>query len=215
MSTDGRDAADGLADTRDHGPQAHVNPPSDPLAETEAGPLDLPSSGDPLRDLADRAAVRAKLFGTSRADEAPTIGRYAILKVLGEGGMGTVYACFDDKLDRRLALKLLKGPESEAARKRMLREAQAMAKLSHPNVVPVFEVGEHEGQLFVAMEYVKGMTLARWQSEEEHSPSPTSWPVLLAVVSTVTTSFTTTARCLSTSAMMVPSKSSISASLSS
>ncbi|MEM6295475.1 MAG: serine/threonine-protein kinase, partial [Myxococcota bacterium] len=167
MSTDGPDAADGLADTREEAPQDKVTPPFDPMADTAAGLAGPPSSDDPLRDVAERARVRAKLFGTSRADEAPTIGRYAILKVLGEGGMGTVYACFDDKLDRRLALKLLKGPESDAARKRMLREAQAMAKLSHPNVVPVFEVGEHNGQLFVAMEYVKGMTLARWQSEED------------------------------------------------
>lgn len=168
MSADGPDAADGLANARALGPEdGEASSPSDALADTEAGFAPRPSSADALRDAAERASVKAKLFGSPRAADAAMVGRYAILKVLGEGGMGTVYACFDDQLDRRVALKLLKGPESEDARKRMLREAQAMAKLSHPNVVPVFEVGEHEGQLFVAMEYVRGQTLARWQSEEE------------------------------------------------
>jgi len=133
--------------------------------DTERSLGDRPAVDDDPRV---RAAVRASLFG--KPAEALTVGRYSILKVIGEGAMGTVYACFDDQLDRRVALKLIKGGQSDAARRRMMREAQAMAQLSHPNVVPVFEVGEHDGQLFVAMEYVKGVTLARWQVEEDDRP---------------------------------------------
>jgi serine/threonine protein kinase len=74
------------------------------------------------------------------------LGRYVVLDVLGEGGMGTVYAAFDAELDRKLAVKLLhaqltRGDESLEARRRLLREAQAMAKLSHPNVVAIHDVG--------------------------------------------------------------------------
>lgn len=96
------------------------------------------------------------------ARTAPAIGRFSLLEVLGEGGMGTVYTVYDARLDRRLALKLVRGASSDTAQRRMLREAQAMAKLSHPNVVPVFEVGEHEGQLYIAMELVAGVSLREW-----------------------------------------------------
>lgn len=122
------------------------------------------AGGQPDR-AAQKAMVRARMFGTAAA----TIGRYAILEVLGAGGMGTVYACFDDQLDRRVALKLVQGAATEEARLRMLREARVMAKLSHPNVVPVFEVGEHLGRMYVAMEYVRGSTLRRWQSDPERT----------------------------------------------
>lgn len=108
--------------------------------------------------------------------QADTIGRFAVLSVLGEGGMGTVYAAFDDQLDRRIAVKVVKGTASEATRRRMLREAQAMAKLAHPNVVPVFEVGEDGGEIFVAMEYVKGHTLRQWREQQEHE-----WPAVVAM----------------------------------
>ena len=111
--------------------------------------------------------VRERLLGRPR--EASKIGRYSILSVLGEGGMGIVYSVYDDQLDRRVALKLLKRPHEGPARVRALREAQAMARVSHPNVVAVFEVGEHEDELFVAMEHVHGETLREWQWAE--SPS--------------------------------------------
>lgn len=111
-----------------------------------------------------KESLKHRMFGEVVA--APTIGRYTVLRVLGEGGMGTVVACYDEQLDRKVAVKLVKGTESEEARRRMLREAQAMAKLSHPNVVPVFEVGEHEGQLFVAMEFVRGRPLNEWREAD-------------------------------------------------
>ena len=88
------------------------------------------------------------------------IGRYLVLSLLGRGGMGEVYAAYDPELDRRVALKLLHvAGGSERARKRLVREARALAKLSHPNVVQVHDVGEHAGDVFVAMELVEGQTL--------------------------------------------------------
>ena len=97
---------------------------------------------------------------------APTrLGRYQLGARVGEGGMGVVFEAHDPELDRRVAVKLLH-PERfgdlEAQRARMMREAQAMAKLSHPNVVTVFDVGRVGAQLFLAMELVAGTTLARW-----------------------------------------------------
>jgi serine/threonine protein kinase/tetratricopeptide (TPR) repeat protein len=98
------------------------------------------------------------------------LGRYLIVDVLGEGGMGVVYRAYDPELDRKVAIKLLRGRTSELARSRLLREAQAMAKLSHPNVVQVFDVGTWEGQVFVAMDYVPGKTLRAWLDQQARSP---------------------------------------------
>ena len=97
------------------------------------------------------------------------IGRYAVLSKIGEGGMGAVYAAFDEELDRRIAIKvLLKDRSHNRARQRIMREAQAMAKLSHPNVVHVYETGDFEGHIYVAMEYVKGVTLKDWMDDPIH-----------------------------------------------
>ena len=93
------------------------------------------------------------------------IGRYSVLRQLGEGGMGVVYAGYDKELDRKAAVKLLRaaGLPSEERRARILREAQGLARVSHPNVVSVYEVGETQGQVFIAMEFVDGTTLTDWQ----------------------------------------------------
>src|SRR4051812_17487700 len=91
------------------------------------------------------------------------LGRYVVLQRLGSGGMSVVYAAFDPELDRKVALKLLRlGALGEGGRTRLLREAQAMARLSHPNVVPVYDVGQFGEQLFVAMEHVEGESLKEW-----------------------------------------------------
>jgi len=96
--------------------------------------------------------------------ESARIGRFAVLRQLGEGGMGVVYSAYDEELDRRVALKLLRPGRDNSPRNqaRMQREARAMAKLSHPNVVQVYEVGRFESQVFVAMEFVQGRTLGVW-----------------------------------------------------
>jgi tetratricopeptide (TPR) repeat protein/predicted Ser/Thr protein kinase len=94
---------------------------------------------------------------------APRIGRYAVLRKLGEGGMGVVYAAYDEQLDRKVALKLLRGKAGGEARKhRLVREAQGLARLSHPNVVQVYDDGEQGGDAFIVMEYVDGTTLSDW-----------------------------------------------------
>jgi tetratricopeptide (TPR) repeat protein/predicted Ser/Thr protein kinase len=101
------------------------------------------------------------------------VGRYEILERVGAGGMGVVYAGHDPELQRRVAIKMLRprtgeGPGS-AGRTRLLREAQAMAKLSHPNVVAVYDVGLHADRVYVAMEFVDGRTITRWVKEAPRS----------------------------------------------
>lgn len=89
------------------------------------------------------------------------LGRYEILSQLGKGGMGEVYLAKDTKLDRNVALKVLPA-ELALSRERMIRfvqEAKAAAALNHPNVAHVYEIGEHDGLSFIAMEYVDGSTL--------------------------------------------------------
>jgi tetratricopeptide (TPR) repeat protein/tRNA A-37 threonylcarbamoyl transferase component Bud32 len=99
------------------------------------------------------------------------LGRYMVLDHLGRGGMGVVYAAYDPHLDRRVALKLL-SPErygeqdATDGRNRLLREAQAIARLAHPNVVAVHDVGVIDDEVFVAMEYVDGETLGAFCAEE-------------------------------------------------
>lgn len=101
-----------------------------------------------------RGTVAARLFGRS---EAPvSIGRFQVLSRVGSGGAGVVYSAWDPKLERRVAVKVLRGAHDP---REVEREAKLLAKLSHPNVVGVYDVGEHEGGAFLAMEFVDGRTL--------------------------------------------------------
>lgn len=95
------------------------------------------------------------------------LGEFQILGVIGSGGMGVVYAARDPALDRKVAIKVLRHGEvgSDTRRARLLREARAMARLRHPNVVTVHEVGEDAGKVFVVMELVEGATLRDWLRE--------------------------------------------------
>jgi serine/threonine protein kinase len=89
------------------------------------------------------------------------IGHYAIARKLGQGGMGVVYAARDQKLERTVALKTMSSlADDETARKRFWREARAAASVNHPNVCQIYEIGEHDGELFIAMELLEGEALA-------------------------------------------------------
>ncbi|MFV8751903.1 protein kinase domain-containing protein [Nannocystaceae bacterium ST9] len=97
-----------------------------------------------------------------------TLGRYVLLDRVGEGGMGVVHAAWDPQLDRKVAIKLLGHDASRDAsrHRRLRREAQTMARLRHPNVATVFDLGEVEGQVYVAMEFVDGPNLRQWLASE-------------------------------------------------
>ncbi len=90
------------------------------------------------------------------------LGRYVLIGRVGAGGMGVVYAAYDTKLDRKVALKVLHGPDDERRQGRLLREAQALAKLAHPNVAAAYDVGGDGELLLLAMEFVEGETLRSW-----------------------------------------------------
>jgi serine/threonine protein kinase len=108
-------------------------------------------------------AMTATVPDSSRSPDPPSeLGRYRLESVLGAGGMGVVHAAFDPDLERRVALKVLRETTGSGASARLLREARAMARLTHPNVVSVFEVGTVGGRDFVAMELVDGTSLAQW-----------------------------------------------------
>ena len=110
--------------------------------------------------------------GAGELPRGTLIGRFLVVDRLGTGAMGVVYCAFDPELDRKVALKLLQptllaGSElaGHDARARLLREAQALAKLSHPNVVAIHDVGTHCGDVWIAMELIEGRTFTRWMAE--------------------------------------------------
>jgi tetratricopeptide (TPR) repeat protein/tRNA A-37 threonylcarbamoyl transferase component Bud32 len=119
-----------------------------------------------------RNAVAARLFGA--AADPVKIDRFTVLKRLGAGGMGVVYSAYDERADRKIAIKLLRGVEEGADlhRQRLSREAQALGKLSHPNVVILYDVGEFRGQVYVAMEFIDGVTLRDWKPTPGIDPVP-------------------------------------------
>jgi len=107
-------------------------------------------------------------------EQRARVGRYVLLERLGAGGMGVVYAAFDPDLDRRIAIKLVRSPDRGDAR--LVREGMAMARLHHPNVIAIHDVGVHDGQVFLAMDLVDGTTLRAWLAERERT-----WREVLAV----------------------------------
>lgn len=120
-----------------------------------------PTQDDPAAELL-RSRVKSKLLGA--APKPPTVGRFTVLDHVGAGAMGAVYAAYDPVLDRRVALKVL---EADAD---VLREARALAKLAHPNVVTVHEADETDGFVFIAMELVEGEDLSTWLAAKRREP---------------------------------------------
>jgi len=161
--------AGGLAERPDL--EAHIGscgPCSRALAFllTDAAPGE--DLGSTARPITLRSAPDAPLARGQR------VGRYEVLDLVGQGAMGAVYAAHDPELDRVVALKLLRAEVTDARQReelvaRMRREARAMAKLSHPEVITVHDVGSHGDQLFVAMELVRGGTLRTWLAKGGHS----------------------------------------------
>ena len=140
-----------------------VAPPSDPA-------LDRTAASDAAHDrtMASGGQQLAQASGEAipgHLDTGAKIGRYVVTTKLGAGGMGVVLAAYDPELDRKVAIKLVRpgsATDAEALRARMVREAQAMARLAHPNVLAVFDVGTVGSDVFVAMELVDGSTLTSW-----------------------------------------------------
>jgi tetratricopeptide (TPR) repeat protein/predicted Ser/Thr protein kinase len=162
----------------------------DPAFATPLTPItgDTPIPGTPLRDPGQidtpgntpMASAPTPIEGDEAGlaavpeENVPShIGRFTVLKRLGSGGMGVVYAAWDEALNRKVALKVLRTrvglSKRDTGRKRLQREAQAMAKLSHPNVVAIYDVGVVGDQIFLAMEFVKGVTLTRWLQAERRA----------------------------------------------
>ncbi len=109
--------------------------------------------------LAKLSAPAAGVAESGEPDLAGHLGRYVLLARLGAGGMGVVYAAYDPELDRRVAVKVLRRAR---AGEQLREEARAIARLAHPNVIAVHDVGEADGEVFVAMEHVEGVTVRDW-----------------------------------------------------
>jgi WD40 repeat protein/serine/threonine protein kinase len=140
-----------------------------------------PEAADVLRQVLP--AVRA--LGVTPSLHAPidepppaAVGPYEVLGVLGRGGMGVVYQARDTRLGRVVALKMLRADGED--RERLLLEGRSVARLRHPNIVPVYEVGEHAGRPYLALEYVAGGSLAEYLAA--HRPTPTQAAALIESV---------------------------------
>ena len=149
---------------------------SAPISQ-DAATLGVSVSGSRTLPAGDSAAATGGAGGLVPLVRGSLVGRYMILGLLGAGGMGAVYAAHDPELDRKVALKLLLTGAGQDEGARMLREARGLAKLAHPNVVAVHDVGLHERHgLFIAMEFVDGLTARAWLAQR-----PRPLPEVLAV----------------------------------
>ncbi len=122
-------------------------------------------------------AAPAPMAAPASLPRGTAVGRYLVVEPLGSGGLGQVYTAYDPELDRCVAVKVLRpdvaesdGAEGDSGtgsgRDRLMREAKALARLAHPNVVAVHDVGRHGDDVFIAMERVEGVTLSRWTQDQ-------------------------------------------------
>jgi len=147
---------DAVDERRTHTATASATGASDPALSGALAKARVPL--DPAGAAVARDRVAAALFGG--AATASGLGRFRVLDRLGAGGMGVVYSAYDPDLDRGVALKLVR--VAARGRDAAIAEAKALARLSHPNVVPVHDVGVVEGHVYIVMELVRGETLRRW-----------------------------------------------------
>ncbi|WP_426753801.1 protein kinase domain-containing protein [Myxococcus sp. Y35] len=158
-------------------------PDENTLSGYASGALDPEGTASVRQHVADCSECRSVLAALGGLELPPPlvdtgllvsgarVGRYMVLGLLGEGGMGRVHAAYDPELDRKVALKLLnltrlgEGTLVQA-RQRLEREARTMARLSHPHVARLHDVGEFQGQLYLVMELIEGGTLRQWLAEK-------------------------------------------------
>jgi serine/threonine-protein kinase len=146
-----------------------------------SGPDETERDEGETASVATVTAVPAKRARTPQGPPTPVpiapgdrIGRYVVSGELGLGGMGVVLDARDPDLNRRVAIKMLRATTKRSgpvARDRLLREAQALARLSHPNVVAVYDVGSIPAGIYVAMEHVSGPTLRQWLEQAKRTPA--------------------------------------------
>lgn len=143
--------------------------------DNAAGPTQVYSAAEGPAS-GDVDAPASRLLPESGPSGAPSkVGRYVVLDVLGMGGMGVVCTAYDPKLDRKIALKLLRRrvgrtTRTSTGRARLVREAQALAKLQHPNIVTVHDVDTTpDGRIYMAMEFVQGQTITQWLKASKRS----------------------------------------------
>jgi tetratricopeptide (TPR) repeat protein/tRNA A-37 threonylcarbamoyl transferase component Bud32 len=155
---------------------------SEPVGRVSAGESERRPEFDTQVDMREGESA-AEISNDDVVDPGTKIGRYTVIDIVGSGGVGVVYAAYDPSLDRKVALKRLRRSKllghTDAVnqrRSRLVREAQALARLSHPNVIPVYEVETYDEQLYVVMEFVEGVTLREWNTME-----PRSWSSIVAM----------------------------------
>jgi tetratricopeptide (TPR) repeat protein len=123
--------------------------------------------------MADQAELESSTAPDAALARGTALGRFIVLALVGRGAMGEVYGAYDPDLDRKIAIKLVRtgtgGGDTSGGRTRLMREAQATAKISHPNVVVVYDAGTFGERVFIAMEFVEGHTLRYWLEERERS----------------------------------------------
>ncbi len=161
----------GLRDS-ERGPEIGVGNAStiDVGTEEQTPDADAPTvdGGDETREEADqKQPTRAEAL-----ERGASLDRFMVIERLGTGGMGMVVAAYDPDLDRKVAIKVLRPDKARSrsatdGQQRLLREARALARLSHPNVTTVYEIGTVDDRVFIAMEYVAGQTMAEWLREKK------------------------------------------------
>ncbi len=134
-----------------------------------------PRTEGPREATADTASATDVRVARPHLERGVCVGRYVVLRWVAEGGMGVVYKAYDPELERAVALKLLQTPADDPAatgdgnRDRLFREAKALARLSHPNVVAIYDFGTFGDDAFLATEYVEGPTLSTWLGQKKRS----------------------------------------------
>jgi len=143
-------------------------PPAEQLLELAAGRLSDDSQASVESHIDSCSACRAALSSLAKGDVPNTsFGRYRLETVLGSGGMGIVYRAWDPQLARPVAIKVVRQAGADTQlRTRLVREAQSLARLSHPNVCHVYDVGTESEEVWVAMELIDGTTLRQWATAD-------------------------------------------------